>query len=102
MAYARESRRTDPHVSIRAVPWHGAAPPTTVLAIRLQAMGDVVITLPYLRALQRSLPSRPPAFPFLAWRPTFHSAIMPCVFTQQPSRAVRDWTQPVDIAMCTV
>jgi heptosyltransferase II len=46
----------DPHVSIRAVPWHGAAPPKRVLAIRLQAMGDVVITLPYLRALRRSLP----------------------------------------------
>ena len=27
-----------------------------LLAIRLQAMGDVVITLPYLGALQRSLP----------------------------------------------
>jgi heptosyltransferase-2 len=56
MASARELRRTDPHVSIRAVPWHGAAPPKNLLAIRLQAMGDVVITLPYLRALQRSLP----------------------------------------------
>jgi heptosyltransferase-2 len=47
---------TDPDVSTRAVPWHGVAPPKRVLAIRLQALGDVVITLPYLRALQRSLP----------------------------------------------
>jgi lipopolysaccharide heptosyltransferase II len=56
MASGRESRRADPHVSIRAVPWHGTAPPTNVLAIGLQAMGDVVITLPYLLALQHSLP----------------------------------------------
>jgi heptosyltransferase-2 len=46
---------TGKHVSIRAVPWHGAAPPERILAIRLQAMGDVVITLPYLSALRRSL-----------------------------------------------
>ena len=39
----------------RAVPWHGPATPKRILAIRLQATGDVVITLPYLRALQRSL-----------------------------------------------
>jgi heptosyltransferase-2 len=45
-----------PHVSLAAVPWRDAAPPKRILAIRLQAMGDVVITLPYLRALQRSLP----------------------------------------------
>jgi lipopolysaccharide heptosyltransferase II len=31
--------------------------PARILAIRLQAMGDVVITLPYLRALQQRLPS---------------------------------------------
>ena len=46
---------TDPHVSIRAVPWRGATPPRRILAIRLQALGDVVVTLPYLRALRRSL-----------------------------------------------
>jgi heptosyltransferase-2 len=40
---------------IESVPWHGPANPKRILAIRLQAMGDVVITLPYLRALQRSL-----------------------------------------------
>src|ERR1700733_3050749 len=47
---------TEPPVSIRAVPWHGVAPPKNLLAIRLHAIGDVVITLPYLRALQQSLP----------------------------------------------
>jgi heptosyltransferase-2 len=46
---------TDRPASIRAVPWRGAAPPKRILAIRLQATGDVVITLPYLRALRRSL-----------------------------------------------
>jgi len=43
-------------MSTPAVPWRGAAPPKRILAIRLQALGDVVITLPYLRVLQRSLP----------------------------------------------
>lgn len=37
--------------------WRSRRAPSRVLAIRLQAMGDVVITLPYLRALQRSLPN---------------------------------------------
>jgi ADP-heptose:LPS heptosyltransferase len=46
----------DRHASIRAVPWRNAAPPRRILAIRLQALGDVVITLPYLRALRGSLP----------------------------------------------
>lgn len=46
---------TDRGFSIPALPWHRAAPPKRILAIRLQAMGDVVITLPYLRALKRSL-----------------------------------------------
>jgi ADP-heptose:LPS heptosyltransferase len=47
---------TDPHTSMPAVPWRGAEPPKRILAIRLQALGDVVITLPYLRALRHSLP----------------------------------------------
>jgi ADP-heptose:LPS heptosyltransferase len=37
-------------------PWRETRPPRRVLAIRLQAFGDVVITLPYLRALGQSLP----------------------------------------------
>src|SRR5579864_965823 len=42
--------------ALPARPWRRAVPPTRILAIRLQAMGDVVITLPYIRALQRALP----------------------------------------------
>lgn len=41
---------------IAARPWTGQTPPARVLAIRLQATGDVAITLPYLRALARVLP----------------------------------------------
>src|SRR5678815_114513 len=47
---------TDPHASTPAVPWRDDEPPKSILAIRLQALGDVVITLPYLRALRYSLP----------------------------------------------
>lgn len=36
---------------IRGRAWHGSAAPRRVLAIRLQALGDVVITMPYLQAL---------------------------------------------------
>jgi heptosyltransferase II len=39
-----------------ARPWQQTAPPRRLLAIRMQAFGDVVITLPYLRALQEALP----------------------------------------------
>jgi ADP-heptose:LPS heptosyltransferase len=51
---------TDPAPSdapkVGACPWRAASPPRRLLAIRLQAFGDVVITLPYLRALQQLLP----------------------------------------------
>jgi hypothetical protein len=49
---------TDPRACTPAVPWRGAEPPKRILAIRLQALGDVVITLPYLRALRRSCQAR--------------------------------------------
>ena len=56
---------TDPAPSdapkVGACPWRAASPPRRLLAIRLQAFGDVVITLPYLRALQQML--RPVAKP---------------------------------------
>ncbi|HVX49262.1 MAG TPA: glycosyltransferase family 9 protein [Chitinophagaceae bacterium] len=42
---------------IEAKPWNRAYLPKRVLAIRLQAMGDVVITLPYLQALRNMLPA---------------------------------------------
>jgi len=41
---------------IHAKPWTKDHPPKRILAIRWQAMGDVVITLPYLQQLRRSLP----------------------------------------------
>ncbi len=41
---------------IRVQAWGGAGAPRRVLAIRLQAMGDTVLTLPYLQALRRGQP----------------------------------------------
>lgn len=41
---------------LRARPWSGAEPPRRILAIRLHALGDTLITLPYLNALRRRLP----------------------------------------------
>ena len=37
--------------------WTKKTPPKRILAIRLQAMGDVVITLPYLQDLRNKLPA---------------------------------------------
>lgn len=36
--------------------WRKKTPPKRILAIRLQAMGDLVITLPYLQSLKKNLP----------------------------------------------
>jgi heptosyltransferase-2 len=41
---------------IRCLPWRSAKPPKKILAIRFQALGDVVITLPYLQSLKKSVP----------------------------------------------
>ncbi|MBV9962247.1 MAG: glycosyltransferase family 9 protein [Parafilimonas sp.] len=43
-------------MNIPAKPWTKTNPPKKILAIRLQAMGDVLITLPYLQHLRKSLP----------------------------------------------
>lgn len=43
-------------MDISCKPWTKPIPPRRLLAIRLQAMGDVVITLPYLQALRNALP----------------------------------------------
>jgi ADP-heptose:LPS heptosyltransferase len=43
-------------MEILAVKWKSARSPRRILAIRLQAMGDLVITLPYLQQLRNSLP----------------------------------------------
>ena len=42
---------------INAVPWSAPHPPRRVLAIRLQALGDLIITLPYLESIKRLLPT---------------------------------------------
>jgi heptosyltransferase II len=42
---------------IPAKKWTKESPPKRILAIRLQAMGDLVITLPYLQALRNTLPA---------------------------------------------
>ena len=44
-------------MNIPANPWKKKRSPKRILAIRLQAMGDVVITLPYLQDLRNSLPA---------------------------------------------
>ncbi len=43
--------------NIPSRPWKKDCMPGRILAIRLQAMGDLVITLPYLQHLKRSLPA---------------------------------------------
>jgi heptosyltransferase II len=42
--------------TIESRPWRATAPPRKVLAIRLQALGDTIITLPYLLDLKRRHP----------------------------------------------
>ena len=54
---ARRLLGTDP---INAVPWRSPDPPERILAIRLQALGDTVLTLPYLQALRSLHPSTRP------------------------------------------
>ena len=43
-------------MDIRCKPWKKREPPKRILAIRLQAMGDVMITLPYLQHVRSVLP----------------------------------------------
>lgn len=44
------------NTSISSKPWGKSSLPKRILAIRLQAMGDLVITLPYLQHLRNTLP----------------------------------------------
>jgi heptosyltransferase-2 len=44
-------------LNVAAKPWAKDSLPKRILAIRLQAMGDVTIALPYLQHLKRSLPA---------------------------------------------
>src|SRR5450759_612598 len=46
-----------PQETILSRPWPDRIPPKKILAIRLQALGDTVITLPYLQALRNTLPA---------------------------------------------
>ncbi len=57
-----DSRATLEGISYK--PWPVQSPPKRLLAIRLQAMGDVVITLPYLQNLRDRL-AAPTRFDFL-------------------------------------
>lgn len=53
------TRSGEPHpldASVAARPWPHARPPRCILAIRLHAMGDTVITLPYLRGVRALFP----------------------------------------------
>lgn len=43
-------------MNISCKPWTEGTPPRRILAIRLQALGDAVITLPYLQCLRNSIP----------------------------------------------
>ena len=45
-------------VNISCKAWTDTQPPRRILAIRMQALGDVVITLPYLKSLRNCLPAR--------------------------------------------
>src|SRR3954447_222202 len=45
-------------MNIPARPWKKKYPPKKILAIRLQATGDVVVTLPYLQDLHNSFGSQ--------------------------------------------
>lgn len=42
--------------NIRARPWKKNIPPSKILVMRFQALGDTVITLPYLQSLKRQYP----------------------------------------------
>ncbi len=51
------NKTTDQSPDIPSKPWKKKTMPRRILAIRLQAMGDVVITLPYLQQLKKMLPA---------------------------------------------
>lgn len=42
---------------VRRKPWNNTHPPKKILAMRLQALGDTIITLPYLQSLKRQYPA---------------------------------------------
>jgi heptosyltransferase II len=44
------------NAKVRCRPWNNSNPPKKILAIRFQALGDTLITLPYLQELKSQLP----------------------------------------------
>jgi ADP-heptose:LPS heptosyltransferase len=52
-----ESRDLSGKESMKSVPWTSTGTPKKILIIRMQAFGDVVISLPYMQALQGLLPT---------------------------------------------
>lgn len=42
---------------VKSLPWKGESPPSKILAIRFQALGDTIITLPYLNDVKKQYPS---------------------------------------------
>ena len=54
---AASPRKARTELNIDCRPWTEKRAPRRVLAVRLQALGDVVITLPYLQSLRNCLPS---------------------------------------------
>ena len=71
-----ESRDLSGKESMESVPWTSTSTPKKILIIRMQAFGDVDISLPYAQALQGLLPSA--HFHFLT-REEFSS--IPCSMT---------------------
>lgn len=43
-------------VAIHTKRWNGARPPDKILVIRFQALGDTIITLPYIRGIKKQFP----------------------------------------------
>ncbi|MDZ7343291.1 MAG: hypothetical protein ONA90_02130, partial [candidate division KSB1 bacterium] len=54
MRFSRHDKKISERINAR--PWRRPEKPGKILAIRLQALGDVVITLPYLQSLKNNLP----------------------------------------------
>jgi ADP-heptose:LPS heptosyltransferase len=54
MRFSLDDKKISENINVR--PWSLQGKPKRILAIRLQAIGDVVISLPYLQSLKNNLP----------------------------------------------
>jgi ADP-heptose:LPS heptosyltransferase len=84
--------------SIHHTPWSSTTLPENILVIRLQAFGDVVITLPYVQALQSLMPTV--QFHFLTREEfsalPFNMTIFNRVFTIDGGRdPIRQWLHSI-------